>query len=155
MPLRHASATEIIESLQLRPLPDEGGFFREAYRDTSLSTYYYLITNDNFSALHSMTGTHLWNFCAGDPASMIIISPEGELTKRTLGHNLRADHSLQAVVTANFLQGTRLLPGGIWALFSCTILPPFEPTQFKYGQRTEMIQKYPHLFDIISRYSNS
>ncbi len=73
------SAEEIIRRLNLKPLPMEGGYFRETYRanetisasvlpqrfggDRSFSTaIYYLLTADTFSALHRLPSDELFHF---------------------------------------------------------------------------------------------
>ena len=144
---------DIINSLKLQPLPFEGGFYRETYRDSAMSCIYYLITSESFSSLHSLCSNELWHFYAGDAAQMVQISPNGELQKFILGTDLKAGHLPQIVVPSHFLQGTRLVGEGAWTLFGCTVTPAFDQSHFTMGQRCEMIKKFPHLFDTITRYS--
>jgi predicted cupin superfamily sugar epimerase len=149
------SAPEVIQIFGLEALPVEGGFFKVTYRDHALSSIYYLITEDSFSSLHSLRSSEIWNFYAGDPAQMVQISPEGILHNFTLGTDIRAGHSYQIRVPPHYLQGTRLLGKGSWALFGCTVSPPFEEAHFSHVQRSEIIKKFPHLFDTICRYTRS
>lgn len=76
------TAQEVIEKFDLKPLPNEGGFFKQIYLDphkiptTTLgpfakehlplfSVIYYLITPDSFSALHKLVGSEVWTWVAG------------------------------------------------------------------------------------------
>ena len=80
----------IIKKLNLKPLPDEGGYFRETYRSKisapvrfkndkeavsrNLGTaIYYLVTPDSFSALHKVKSDEMFHFYAGDPVEIIQI----------------------------------------------------------------------------------
>ena len=153
--LRKTSASEVIESLKLAPLPIEGGFFRETFRNTEMTCIYYLITQESFSTLHSLSSSEIWHYYAGNPAQMIQISPSGELLKFTLGSDLKAGQSPQVIVKAHSLQGTKIVGDGTWTLFGCSVSPAFEAAQFTHVQRCEMIKKFPYHFDLISRYTKS
>lgn len=148
-----ASAEDIIKELRLQPLPREGGYFRETYRDPGMSCIYYLLSADSFSALHSLRSTEIWHFYAGDPVHMIQISPSGVLQKSCLGNNLKAGQVSQILVPPHTYQGARVANDGKWALFGCTVSPCFDPSHFALSERCEMIKKFPHHFDIISRYT--
>ena len=67
------TADEVIALLNLKPLPLEGGFYRETYRaeewhrpDKSLATaMYYLLTPQTFSALHRLPTDEIFHFYMG------------------------------------------------------------------------------------------
>jgi predicted cupin superfamily sugar epimerase len=88
------SAKEIQQSLNLQPLPIEGGYFVETYRsksaliqqslpsgycgERSLSTaIYYMLTPDSFSAIHRLRGDEVYHFYLGDPVEMLVLKPDG------------------------------------------------------------------------------
>ena len=125
-----ASADEIIRRLGLVPLPDEGGFFRETHRDEHSTAIYYFITPESFSSLHAVRKIEIWHFYAGDPAKMVQVHPGGKVKEVVIGPDLASGQSTQVVVPANVWQGTRLLPGGKWALFGCTVAPAFQFEDF-------------------------
>lgn len=96
-------AAEIIELLQLSPLPEEGGWYRESYRSSeetaaaalperftsprSVSTaIYYLLTPESFSGLHRVASDEIFHFYMGDAVSMLEISPEGEAAELMAKH---------------------------------------------------------------------
>ena len=79
-------ANEVIELLNLKPLPEEGGFYAERYRDPgqipasalplhsgnrNYSTQiYYLVTPEEFSGLHAVKSAEAFHFYLGDPVEI-------------------------------------------------------------------------------------
>ena len=77
------TAEEIIRKLSLKPLPGEGGFYRETYRSEEkipmkglpgryssaksfCTAIYYLLTPDTCSALHRLSSDELFHFYLED-----------------------------------------------------------------------------------------
>jgi predicted cupin superfamily sugar epimerase len=130
------SAAEIIHRLGLVPLPGEGGYFRETYRSPwncsnpsgrSLTTsIYYLLTADTYSALHRLQSDEIYHFYAGDRVAVTLVDSDGRCSSHRLGSVLDADAVCQCVVPAGVWQGSRLEPGGSWALLGTTVSPGFE-----------------------------
>lgn len=155
------TAVEVIERLNLQPLPSEGGFYRETYRadcglvpcrtvgiDTdgfrNVSTaIYFLVSPDNFSALHRVRSDEIFHFYGGDPVEMIQIEEGGRLTRFTLGNDLVGGQVPQIVVRRHVWQALRLVPGGEWALTGTTVAPGFEFADFELGERQSMLEAYP------------
>lgn len=161
-------AKDIIAKLDLKPLPEEGGYYRETYRgngvpisarifgidsDTTRCTstgIYYLVVPESFSALHRVKSDEMFHFYSGDPAEMIQISPEGKIEKFILGSNFMNGESPQVLVRRGHWQGLRLRSGGKWALMGTTVAPGFEFEDFEVGHREEMLKLFPqHRNDII------
>lgn len=153
------TAAEIIACLGLRPLPIEGGYYRETYRaDESLPAsalprypgaralstgIYYLLTPDTFSALHRLRSDELYHFYLGDPVELLLLFPDGRGERRRLGSDLRAGERPQLVVPAGAWQGSRLAPGGRVALLGTTVAPGFELADFEAGSRSLLLAAYP------------
>lgn len=154
------TAAEIIACLGLRPLPIEGGYYRETYRaeeslDASalpprypgaraLSTgIYYLLTPDTFSALHRLRSDEIYHFYLGDPVELLLLFPDGRGERRRLGSDLRIGERPQLVVPAGAWQGSRLAPGGSVALLGTTVAPGFELADFEAGSRSPLLAAYP------------
>src|SRR5439155_13584464 len=88
------TANEIIELLQLQPLPLEGGYYRETYRSaqrlpggkSAATAIYYLLTPDTCSALHRLPADEVYHFYLGDAVELLLLGAGGEIV--TLGTDL-------------------------------------------------------------------
>lgn len=164
-----ASAQDVIRKMELVPLPDEGGFYRETFRSSgrkidaktfgiksdaqrTISTaIYYLIVPKSFSALHRLQSDEIFHFYGGDPVEMIQIDPDGNLRRLTLGPDIFRGQTPQIVVPRGTWQALRLINGGAWALMGTTVAPGFEFEDFELGNREKLIEQFPqHRDDIIS-----
>lgn len=140
------TAEDVIEALDLRPHPKEGGYFRETYRSEadfepgspfagtrSVGTaIYYLLTPDTFSAMHRLPGDEVFHFYLGDPIQMLELLPDGVGRVTLLGPRIE-DMSLQHVVPGGTWQGSRLVAGGRWALLGTTMSPGFSYGDYETG----------------------
>ncbi|MEO6567826.1 MAG: cupin domain-containing protein [Opitutaceae bacterium] len=148
-------AQQVIVQLGLAPLPVEGGFFRRLWTSTAklpsgreaASSIYFLLTADDFSALHRMmVSEEIWHFHAGDAVDHAQFDPQQArvfLTK--LGGNVLAGEFPQLLVRSGVWQGARLAPGGRhgWALIGCTVSPAWDPADFELGDRTALSAAFP------------
>jgi predicted cupin superfamily sugar epimerase len=161
------SAKEIQELLKLQPLPVEGGYFAETYRsqltlsqrslpsgysgERALSTaIYYMVTPDTFSAMHRLKGDEVYHFYLGDPAEMLILKPDGTSKTLLMGQDIVSGMRLQHVVPGGAWQGSRLVPGGKFALLGTTMAPGFDPADFELGSRGELTARYPAYAELIA-----
>lgn len=165
------TAQEVIKALDLKPLPDEGGYFREMYRSAdpripsatfgissstnrSLSTaIYYLVVPESFSALHRIKSDEVFHFYGGDPVEMVQIDDSGKLTRYTLGSDIFNGETPQVVVPAGVWQALRLKKGGAWALMGTTVAPGFEFEDLEVADRDQMTKVFPQHSDDIKRFS--
>lgn len=153
-------AEDIIRLLELKPLPFEGGYYREIYRssriipekalfgkhegDRNYSTaIYFLITPENFSALHILPQDEVFHFYQGDPVELIQIDSKGRLIQTTLGSKIESGEHHQWVVPGGTWQGARLVEGGQWALMGTTVAPGFDHRDFQLGDRKTLLKKFP------------
>lgn len=153
---------DIVRLLNLEPLPDEGGLFRQTYRGPDLPTHgldgqradfprpistaiLYMLTNapDSFSALHRLASDEVYHFYMGDPVEMILLEPTGASRLVTLGHDLSKGDHLQFVVPRGVWQGSRLAIGGRFALLGATMAPGYTQDAFELGIAQTLIQRYP------------
>lgn len=144
------TAEQVVKLLRLEPLAQEGGFFRrEAEAPTrgadgrlAWSTIYFLVTPNGFSAMHRLTADEIWCFQAGDGLESLRLHADGRGERVRLGLNAQAGERLQDVITAGTWQGTRLAPGGRWALVSCVVVPGFVWGDFELGDRASLTARY-------------
>jgi predicted cupin superfamily sugar epimerase len=163
------TADEIKQLLQLKPLSIEGGYFRETYRSrwTVAAEYlpagiggsrsigtaiYYLITPETFSALHRLPGLEVFHFYLGDPVLMLQLLPDGSSQTITIGSDLLAGQQPQVVVRGQIWQGSKLAPGGKWALMGTTMSPGFDYADYEQPEAESLIAQYPDVAEKIREY---
>jgi len=159
---------QIIKKLNLQPLPVEGGFFTQTYHsediiraeslpnrysdDKSICTaIYYLLTPDTQSMLHCLPTDEIYHFYLGDPVQMLHLYPDGSTKAPILSNNINAGHNLQIVVSRDVWQGSYLIDGGRFALMGTTMTPGFDLSDYKEGNRDDLIKRYPGQGKIINR----
>ena len=160
------TAREIIRKLSLKPLPGEGGFYRETYRSEEkipmkglparyssaksfCTAIYYLLTPDTCSALHRLCSDEIFHFYLGDPVSMLQLHPGGTSQLLTLGQDVEKDEHLQVVVSRGTWLGALLNEGGRFALMGTTMAPGFDFSDYEHGSRQELIRQYPDRKELI------
>jgi len=167
------TAEQVRKLLKLEPLGVEGGLFAEVYRsaqrlppdalskcyagERSLSTaIYYMLTPETFSAMHRLKGDEIYHFYLGDPVEMLKLKPDGSAEALLLGHNLAAGMRVQQLVCGGTWQGSRLAPGGTFALMGTTMSPGFDAADFELGNREDLSAAYPAyapLIAMLTRYA--
>ncbi len=148
--LEKITAKDIISLLDLKPLEREGGMYRETYRckdevngRSCGSAIYFLMSKNAFSHLHRMETDEVYHFYMGDPLELTEITSGGEVKIHILGTDLAAGQRPQVIIPGGSWQGSRLMKGGEWALFSTTMSPAFVPEDYENANAEEMIKKYP------------
>ena len=147
-----------IDRLDLQPHP-EGGFFKETYRselelaaeDMGMSAsgsrnlctgIYYLLSGEDFSALHRIQSDEMWHFYAGAALRVEGIHPDGTRQDWVL-HNSPTLGSPQAIVPAGTWFGSRLVDPQGFALVGCTVSPGFDFADFEMGSRQDLMAVFP------------
>ena len=161
------SASQIAAMLKLKPLPQEGAYFIETYRSRehipkealpgcytaprSFSTaIYYLVTAETFSAMHRLCSDEIYHFYLGSPVEMLQIHPDGSFKVHRLGPDIASGMEPQIVIPKGVWQGSRLLPGGEFALLGTTVAPGFDPADYEHGRREDLIRLCPQARDLIT-----
>ena len=162
------TAEQIIERFNMKPLPDEGGYYVETYRCKKIieqanlpaefngprnlgTAILYLLTPNTFSALHRIKSDELFHFYLGDPVTMLHLQPDGSGQVITLGHDITSNQQIQVQVPANTWQGSFLNQGGKFALLGTTVTPGFEFDDFELANRQNLLHEYPQHKDLIVR----
>jgi uncharacterized protein len=155
--MMNAEAGRLISKLGLSPLPREGGFYTRTWTSPGkdaggrafASAILFLITRDEFSALHRLGMDEVWQFNAGDPAELVRIDPRGGTCRNcVLGAQVDGGHAAQAVVPAGEWQGARIKPrrgarARGWTLFSCLVSPAWDEGEFELGSRDALVREFP------------
>jgi predicted cupin superfamily sugar epimerase len=159
---------DMIRLLDLQPLPVEGGHFRQTWCARDIipasvldarygrakpagTAIYYLLTNepDSFSALHRLPTDEVYHFYLGAPVQQLLLRPDGSHEVVTLGPELASGQRVQSVVPKGVWQGSRLWPGGRFALLGTTMAPGFDVQDYEGGDREWLIERYPAVTDLI------
>lgn len=153
--------------LKLHPHP-EGGHYRQTYKAHESinasqlperfdggrvfsTAIYYLLQNDEFSALHKINQDEIWHFYDGASLSLHVIAPDGVYTRLKLGKKVDQGQQPQAWVPAGHLFGAALEEPNGFALCGCTVAPGFEFEDFDMPNRSALIQQFPKHRKIIER----
>lgn len=136
-------AAEMATRLQLSPLPGEGGLFRRTYADERSSAILYLLTADDFSALHRLPSPELWHFHSGAPLAMLLLHPDG------IGETAELDplKRPQLVVPGGVWQGAAST--GAWSLVGTTMAPPYREEDVELGDPAALRRGWPAYADQI------
>lgn len=144
------SAQDIIELLGLEPLENEGGMVVRSYTSReeivgrpSGTAIYYLLSGDAYSHLHRLNGDEVYHFYLGDPVELTELLPDGSFRQTVLGSDLLNGQQVQHTVRSGHWQGSRLLPGGSFALLGTTMWPGYDPSCYEHGERDRLIRAYP------------
>ena len=135
------TAEGIIELLALEPLPSEGGWWTQTWRDDHATAIYFLLRPGDFSAMHRLTAPELWHHYAGAPARMLLLDPDRGIRRALLGDDLTTDQRPVIGVPAGVWMGAAT--EGDWTLLGTTMAPPFRSEDFELGRRAELIERYP------------
>ncbi len=153
----HPNAARLIEDLGLRPHP-EGGYFTEAYRSdrrvvgaagdrSAVTSIYYLLGGDDFSAFHRIESDELWHFYEGADVAIECIAADGNHRQLVIGRaRLRQTAIPPGVWFAAHLAGALG-----YALVGCDVAPGFEYTDFEIGSRAELLGAFPEHASLIER----
>jgi predicted cupin superfamily sugar epimerase len=149
------TAERLIVMLGLEPLPVEGGHYRQTWRSDPApgsasrkpvgTAIYYLLTDepDSFSALHRLPTDEIYHFYLGDPVELLTLGPQRAVEWVVLGHDLASGQRVQHVVPRGVWQGSRLRPGGRFALMGATLAPGFEISDYEGGVCRVLTAAYP------------
>ena len=147
-PAADLDAAAVKELLGLQPLDDEGGWWAQVHYDESSSAIYYLLTPDDFSALHRLPGPEIYHHYLGAPVELVTLHPDDGLARHILGPDLTAGQRPAVVVAGDRWQGSRTT--GAWSLVGTTMAPRFEPSDFELGDRVALTAMFPDAAEVIT-----
>tara|TARA_R110002096_G_scaffold28203_10_gene85652 strand:- start:6286 stop:6807 length:522 start_codon:yes stop_codon:yes gene_type:complete len=161
------SIENIIKELRLEPHP-EGGYFKETYRSLGEITeesleidyegnrnystcIYFLLTSDNFSAVHRIKQDEIWHFYDGSPISLHMISELGIHSQHTIGRDLKKREAPQFIVPGGYWFAAEVINKDDYSLVGCTVSPGFNFKDFELKSRKDLISLFPDKEKIISK----
>jgi len=153
-------ARALVDALRLVPHP-EGGFYRETFRSSArvttprgtdraaVTSIYYLLTVEGFSAFHRLTSDEVWHLYRGSPLALELIDPAGRYEARSLA----PDGPWQATIPAGTHFAAHVDAPDGWTLVGCDVAPGFEFADFHLTTRATLTAAYPHLGPLIAKYT--
>jgi uncharacterized protein len=141
---------ELARAYDLKPLPAEGGLFRQTWagpplpdgRPSGTAIILLLAAPDMFSALHRLPIDEIWHFYRGDPVEMLLLYPDGRDRVTVLGGPAPGG-LVQLAVPAGTWMGARVAPGGQWSLCGTTMAPGFLPGDYEGADPGPLRARYP------------
>lgn len=110
---------DLVAHYGLRPLPREGGLFRQTWAGPDRpdgrpegTAIVVLLTAGDHSALHRLPTDEVWHFYLGDPLELLLLAPDGSARIAVLGPDVLAGQQPQLTVPARTWMGGRVAPGG-------------------------------------------
>ena len=167
------TADEVKKILGLAPHPREGGYYVRTYESGELlpvgsfadrryegprhtsTAIYYLLEPATFSEMHRLRSDEMFHFYAGDPVEMLQLHGQGSGQVIRIGNRLAFGERPQVVVPRGIWQGSRLAPGGEWALLGCTVSPGFEFEDYETAEREKLCAGWPAFIQLISALTRS
>jgi uncharacterized protein len=160
------TADDLKELLKLEPHPCEGGWFVQTWKSgesiphsalppryasarAAGTAIYYLLEPHTFSELHRLASDEVFHFYLGDPVEMLQLWPDGSTRTLVLGPDLSAGMHVQTMVPQMVWQGSRLRPGGRFALLGCTVSPGFDYSDYESGKSEALVREYPAAEEMI------
>jgi len=137
-----SEADRIVRKLGLQE-HEEGGWFRECYFETEVTTaegrpcgssILFLLKAGERSHWHRLDATEIWHYHAGAPLLLSVASnEEGPVTEYRLGPDILGGDLPQARVPSRHWQTARSL--GAWTLVGCTVTPGFSYKGFELAPK--------------------
>jgi len=161
------TADEVKKILGLVPHPCEGGCYLRTYESDEMllptafaagrypgprhngTAIYYLLEPGTFSEMHRLRSDEIFHFYAGDPVEMLQLDEQGSGRVIFIGNRLADGERPQVLAPRDVWQGSRLAPGGRWALLGCTVSPGFEFEDYEAGSRADLCARWPEFEDLI------
>ena len=140
---KEKTAEEISDILDLEPLPLEGGMWAQTFKDKNSTAIYYLLSRNNFSAMHKLEATEIYHYYAGAPAQMLLLDSVGKIEEPVLVADLDSGHRPQVIVGPGVWQGSRTT--GEWTLLGTTMAPPYSQEMFQLADREELLKGWPDI----------
>lgn len=148
----------LVARLGLAPLAGEGGWFhrfhlsaeRDATGRARASAIHYLMSAENFSALHRISTPERWCWRDGAAIELLVLGPPPAAGRVVmLGPEAAAGQTRTWTVPGGAWQGAR--PRGAWALAECRMEPAWDERDYTIGERAALQAEFPAWAEWIGR----
>jgi uncharacterized protein len=163
------TADDIISRFDLKPLPNEGGWYNEIFRSPEMidraalasrypgpraysTAIYYMITPQNSSKMHKVASDEIFCFHLGGAAKMLLLCPGGRVETPVLGTDLDAGEMPQVIVPAGTWMGIMMKnENEPFSLMSCIVAPGFEFEDYTHADKQNILKTYPAVAEMIEK----
>jgi predicted cupin superfamily sugar epimerase len=142
-------------------LPIEGTLYRQTWQSTECTAQgtplgtamigVFCQQPESLSRFHKLTYDEVWHHYQGDALELFLIHPDGFEQQVILGQAIGLGELTQFVVPAGVWQAGRVVAGGSYALYGCTMAPGFHIECFQAATATELCAKFPQAKAIIEQ----
>ncbi|MGL5821209.1 MAG: cupin domain-containing protein [Sarcina sp.] len=160
------TAEYFIETLNMIAHP-EGGFYKPSFESEEKITandlatkfedkrilwtsIYFLLRDGEVSNFHRLKSDEMWYYHAGNSLTIYMISPDGILTTKQLGLDIKNGESPQVLVPKNYIFGSAMNNEG-FSLVGCMVSPGFEFRDFELFERKTLLALYTAHKEIIEK----
>ena len=167
--MMNARAAALIRKLELAEHP-EGGYFKEVFRSEGkisedklgkpfegdrnfVTSIYFLLTSEKFSAFHRINQDETWHFYDGSPIEIHMIDEAGTKTSVVLGMDVDNQILPQFTVPARVWFAANVVEEDSYSLVGCTVAPGFDFRDFELAKRLSMVEAFPRHEALILRYT--
>ena len=149
-------AKEVIDYLGLVPHL-EGGFFKRVFCSENkseddnflMSSIYYLLEKDDFSAFHRLGSVEVWFFHIGEPINIYLLNNDGRIETHSLSSQI--GDKFQLSIEPNTWFAADIPSKKDFSLLSCVVSPEFSFSNFELAKREDLLEEFPQHKSIISR----
>ncbi|MFC3450578.1 cupin domain-containing protein [Amycolatopsis speibonae] len=135
------SPDDFAAHLGLQPLPVEGGRWAQSWRDETASAIYYLLAPPETSAPHRLDRLEIYAHHAGAPVRMLLLHPDGRISRPVLGPDVAAGQRPQVGVPAGVWQAS--VSTGEWSLVGTVVVPPYTDDSVEFRSAAALVAEFP------------
>lgn len=153
----------LLTQYRFNRLPVEGTLYRQTWQSPECTAHgtptgtamigLFCQQPESLSRFHQLAYDEVWHHYQGDALELHLIYPDGEMQQIILGQTAMKGAGAQVhfVVPAGVWQAGRVVAGGTYALYGCTMAPGFHIECFQAATATELCTKFPKASAIIEQ----
>ena len=108
------------------------------------TSIYFLLSRGEISHFHRLASDEIWHFHQGDPVTVVMIKPNGQIEKSAVGPVGSGDARPQVIIPKETWFGAihenEHTHG--YTLVGCTVTPGFDFADFEMATRTGLLEKF-------------
>lgn len=174
-PVPSGWAGKLVLHYHMRLVPQEGVWFAVSYSSDDQidggalparyagrahaagSAIVAVATTRDFSAMHRLQTDEVWHFYGGSPLDIVLLYPDGQGRRVTLGSRVLAGELPQVTVPHGVWQGSAPhdTSAGAYSFVGTQLSPGFDSADFEIGYRDDLQRRFPAFRKDIARLTRS